>query len=271
MNFFAAPRVSLLARPEFVGVPKHIDWVSDSDVGAEELVEFSGRLCYLSFGSGSVDGHKTIAGRTTNDEYLENIKRTKHGSVTEHAVWSMLFEGVSRSLTHELVRHRHFSYSQLSQRYVDESEVAFVVPPALVDSYNAWQPGGPITPISLSYRVWRQACLDAAQAYRSLVTVLAEEIGTEGESKTLLRKRVRETARAVLPNCTETKIVVTGNVRMWRFFFEKRGAIGADAEIRRLAIAAWEVLTKESPGLFGDITRVQQDGKDVLQLKYEGI
>src|SRR5256885_15008610 len=66
-------------------------------------------------------------------EYLDNIKKQGHGSVLEHASYSVLLEGVSRSLTHELVRHRAgFAYSQLSQRYVDESEANFVIPPAIV-------------------------------------------------------------------------------------------------------------------------------------------
>src|SRR5687767_15694217 len=73
---------------------------------------------------------KNPAKRATRD-YLENIKKQGHGSVLEHANYSLLLEGISRSLTHELVRHRAgFAYSQLSQRYVDESEANFVMPPA---------------------------------------------------------------------------------------------------------------------------------------------
>src|SRR5438045_9291664 len=72
------------------------------------------------------------AKRATRD-YLDNIKKQGHGSVLEHANYTLLLEGVSRSLTHELVRHRAgFAYSQLSQRYVDESDANFVVPPAIV-------------------------------------------------------------------------------------------------------------------------------------------
>src|SRR5690349_13349697 len=90
----------------------------------ERLAEFAGRLCYMS--------QRNPAGRDTH-EYIENIKRQGHGSVLEHANYSLLLEGVSRSLTHELVRHRAgFAYSQLSQRYVDESAASFVVPPAII-------------------------------------------------------------------------------------------------------------------------------------------
>src|SRR5690606_6234870 len=125
----------------------HIQWSSDSDVPAERIAEFAGRVCYLSFGpdAGFEGGHRLIAGRTTNREYLANILKVRHGSVLEHGVWTFLFEGVSRALTHELVRHRHFSYSQLSQRYVDESDVGFVLPPEIEEGSEA-------------YEVWKQSC-----------------------------------------------------------------------------------------------------------------
>src|SRR5690348_10662476 len=123
-KFYTEPVLTLISRPSFSG-PEHlpVDWISDSTDG-ERLAEFAGRLCYMSQGN--------PAGRQTR-EYLENIKKQGHGSVLEHANYSILLEGISRSLTHELVRHRAgFAYSQLSQRYVDESQAAFVVPPAIV-------------------------------------------------------------------------------------------------------------------------------------------
>ena len=107
-------RSPLLARPQFAE-PEHlpVKWIGESTDG-ERLAEFAGRLCYMS--------QRNPASRTTRD-YLENIKKQGHGSVLEHANYSLLLEGVSRSLTHELVRHRAgIAYSQLSQRYVDESE-----------------------------------------------------------------------------------------------------------------------------------------------------
>ncbi|MDQ3673755.1 MAG: FAD-dependent thymidylate synthase, partial [Gemmatimonadota bacterium] len=93
---FTEPRISLLARPAFLE-PDHlkVDWLGESTDG-ERLAEFAGRLCYMS--------QKNPAKRATRD-YLENIKKQGHGSVLEHANYSLLLEGVSRSLTHELVRH----------------------------------------------------------------------------------------------------------------------------------------------------------------------
>src|SRR2546426_1037964 len=124
MEVFRAPRVSLIARPEFLE-PEHlrVQWQGSASAG-ERLAEFAGRICYMS--------QHNPANRSTAD-YLENIKKQGHGSVLEHAVYVLLIEGISRSCSHELVRHRAgFGYSQLSQRYVDESHAAFVVPPAML-------------------------------------------------------------------------------------------------------------------------------------------
>ena len=121
---YRQPQITIIARPSFAE-PSHlpVNWLGESSDG-ERLAEFAGRLCYMS--------QKNPANRATR-EYLENIKKQGHGSVLEHANYSLLLEGVSRSLTHELVRHRAgFAYSQLSQRYVDESEANFVMPPAIM-------------------------------------------------------------------------------------------------------------------------------------------
>lgn len=259
MKLYYEPVVSLISRPQYVA-PAHIDWRSDSKNEAQQIVEFSGRLCYLSFGEGKIEGHGSVKGRTTNKAYINNILRTKHGSVIEHANWSLLFEGVSRSLTHELVRHRHLSYSQLSQRYVDEKDVAFVVPPELQGDSQGTQ---------LAFGVWNRACEEASSKYSSITTLLASEMP---EGTTDARKRVRQTARSVLPNCTETKIVTTGNARGWRFFLQKRGALAADTEIRTLAIATWRILRAEAPELFGDIQLTEsQDGRQHLAMEHEDV
>ena len=100
-------------------------WSSDSSVPGEVLPEIAGRLCYMSFAKPRPGGNKA---------YLERIKAVGHGSVLEHAVWNFIITGVSRSFTHELVRHRAgFGYSQLSQRYVDESVADFVEPDCIAD------------------------------------------------------------------------------------------------------------------------------------------
>lgn len=247
------PRVTLLARQQFL-YPEHIRWQSDSDVPGQVLAEFAGRLCYLSFGedAGLEGGHRTISGRTTNQSYLANILHVKHGSVLEHAVWSVLIEGVSRALTHELVRHRAgMAYSQLSQRYVDESDIAFVLPPEIEEGTDA-------------YRAWAAACESSLGAYRTLLGGLTEQIGDQGAA-TMRKKRARQAARAVLPNAAETKLVMTGNARSWRHFVEMRGSPGADVEIRRLAVAVLRLLRDEAPNIFGDMhIAPQEDGTQIV-------
>ena len=254
MQIIREPRVTVLARQQFV-YPEHIRWQSDSDVPGEVVAEFAGRLCYLSFGedAGLEGGHKSIPGRTTNEAYLANILATKHGSVLEHAVWTLLLEGISRSLTHELIRHRAgFGFSQLSQRYVDESNIAFVQPPEITEGTRA-------------YEIWSEACGQALEGYRALLDEMANQVGDHGPA-TMRKKRARQAARAVLPNCAETKIVVTGNARAWRHFMEMRGSASADVEIRNLAAAVLEVLAREAPHIFGDMRLVpHSDGTRTVE------
>lgn len=259
MYIFREPKVTLLARQEYVGA-KHIDWKSDTDIPSQTVAEFAGRLCYLSFGpdAGFEGGHKLIAGRTTNSEYLANILKTRHGSVLEHGVWTVLLEGVSRALTHELVRHRHFSFSQLSQRYVDESEVAFVLPPEIAAEGD-------------TFEMFKQSCQRALDDYRTLLARIEEQVKDE-PSATLRRKRARQTARSLLPNATETKIVVTGNARAWRHFIELRASEGADTEIRVLALMVLRILQEEAPHLFGDYRiRALENGAEVVDTDFRSV
>src|SRR5439155_7763363 len=233
------PKVTVLARPAFT-TPEHlgVNWIGDSTDG-ERLAEFAGRLCYMS--------QHNPAKRTTRD-YLENIKKQGHGSVLEHANYSLLLEGVSRSLTHELVRHRAgFAYSQLSQRYVDESEASFVVPPAVAGD-------------EALEGAWRSQIESAQSTYVALVAQLMERYGWVTD-KIHRRKMAREAARGVLPNSTETKIVVTGNARAWRTMLELRSSEGAELEIRRCAVAMLKLLQKESPAFFSDFEIYQADDR----------
>src|SRR5439155_961837 len=154
-------------------------------------------------------------------EYLENTKKQGHGSGLEHAVYVLLIEGISRSCSHELVRHRAgFGYSQLSQRYVDESHAAFVMPPAIL--------GDPTLETE-----WEQEVAHAQAAYVRAVAELMERYGWVAD-KVHRRKMAREAARSVLPNATEVKIVVSGNARAWRTMLELRCGEGAELEIRRV-------------------------------------
>ncbi|MGH7623361.1 MAG: FAD-dependent thymidylate synthase [Gemmatimonadaceae bacterium] len=229
-HYYSEPVITLLSRPSFT-MPEHlpVTWIGESTDG-ERLAEFAGRLCYMS--------QHNPAKRQTR-EYLENIKKQGHGSVLEHATWSLLFEGVSRSLTHELVRHRAgFAYSQLSQRYVDESEASFVVPPAIIGDETL-------------ETAWREQMETAQRSYVTLVEQLMSRYAWVAD-KVHRRKMAREAARGVLPNSTETKIVVTANARAWRTMLELRASEGAELEIRRLSVAVLRSLVTEAPALFSD-------------------
>ena len=116
--------VQLIAKTDFI-TPPGVEWDTDAE-GGEALVEFAGRACYQSW---SKPNPKTA----TNAGYLRHIIDVGHFSVLEHASVSFYITGISRSCTHELIRHRHFSYSQLSQRYVPENASQIVVPPGIED------------------------------------------------------------------------------------------------------------------------------------------
>jgi thymidylate synthase (FAD) len=210
-----------------------VSWQTDTEVAGEFLAEAAGRLCYMSFAKPRPGGNAT---------YLAHIIDVGHGSVLEHAVWNFIFTGCSRSLTHELVRHRHFSYSQLSQRYVDESVAEYVEPDCIADDPEL-------------HGLWLEAVAASHKAYMTLTEKLLDKFHEEPD-RTLRRKLARQAARSVLPNATETKIFVTGNSRAWRHFIEMRASRFAEVEIRKLAVKVLQLLQPEAPHIFGDYNLV---------------
>ncbi len=217
-----------------------VSWQSDSEVAAEALSETAGRLCYMSFAKPRPGGNAT---------YLHHIKEVGHGSVLEHGVWNLLFTGVSRSLTHELVRHRAgMGYSQLSQRYVDESVAEYVEPDVIAADPEL-------------HALWLDAVTHAHASYVKLADKLNARLadpaaGNSPAERTARRKAARQAARSVLPNATETKIFVTANARALRHFLEMRGSAHAEPEIRKLANRVLDVMLGEAPHLFNDYTKV---------------
>ncbi|MBV8860420.1 MAG: FAD-dependent thymidylate synthase [Mycobacterium sp.] len=222
-------RVQLIAKTDFVA-PPDVPWSTDAD-GGPALVEFAGRACYQSWS-------KPNPQTATNAGYLRHIIDVGHFSVLEHASVSFYITGISRSCTHELVRHRHFSYSQLSQRYVPEKQSQIVVPPGMEDDAEL-----------------QQILAEAADASRATYTELLGKLEAkfaDQPNAVLRRKQARQAARAVLPNATETRVVITGNYRAWRHFVAVRASEHADVEIRRLAIACLRQLVDIAPAAFGD-------------------
>ena len=266
MKLKSSPKVYLVTRPSVdweqiaaflldEELPPIPDSIRAGQSEAEAIIEVSARLCYMSFGRGRRD----IA------DFIYNLLSSKDGSVFEHVNYGFVFTGVSRSLTHELVRHRAgFAYSQRSQRYVDETEASFVLPPALAGENGA---------AGEARAILEDALESASESYVKLVAELDSVLPRDRfEHNTDRRKAIRQAARAVLPNATETKIFVTGNVRAWRHFIEMRAASFADWEIRSLAIQVLHLLQDESPLMFGDFEIDDlSDGTQVATPKYSKV
>jgi thymidylate synthase (FAD) len=234
-------RVQLIAKTDFLA-PPDVAWSTDAD-GGPALVEFAGRACYQSWS-------KPNPRTATNAAYLRHIIDVGHFSVLEHASVSFYVTGISRSCTHELIRHRHFSYSQLSQRFVPEHDAEVVVPPGIEDDPELQE-------------IFKAAADASRATYTELLTRLEAKFADQPNA-VLRRKQARQAARAVLPNATETRIVVTGNYRAWRHFIAMRASEHADVEIRRLAIECLRQLIDLAPQVFSDfVISTLADGSEV--------
>ena len=222
--------------------PADVPWETDTG-GGEALAEFAGRACYQSW-------TKPNPATATNAGYLAHILEVGHLSVLEHGSVTFYLSGISRSLTHELIRHRHFSYSQLSQRYVPERDAAMVEPAVIADDPEL-------------HALFQEAGEAALSSYTRLLEGL-EKTFADVENVTARRKQARQAARAVLPNATETRIVVTGNYRAMRHFVAMRASEHADVEIRELAIAMLRELQRVAPNAFADfVVSPLADGTEV--------
>ncbi len=160
--------------------------------------------------------------------FIAKVLESGHDSPVEHVSYSFAVQGISRALTHQLVRHRIASYSQQSQRYVDESDFEYVLPPA-------------IARIPQAREKFERFMLEAGRAYRELKAILQEH--DRGN-------KAGEDARFVLPQASESKIVVTMNCRSLLHFFELRCCRRAQWEIRKMAWKMLKILKDELPVIF---------------------
>jgi thymidylate synthase (FAD) len=263
-HLIARPSVSLESLGEFLGgfaadleFPQYLEDPTPLPPGAQ-LCKVAGQLCYASFSPK----------RTTNDKaerYFENIKSSGHGSVLEHANFSFLIYGISRSVTHEVVRHRAgFAFSQLSQRYVSGKVLRFVERPEYVNDPEL-------------HALFEKRIDRAAQEYEEVAQALMarQKSGTEilfAEYKTDLRKKVQQSARSLLPNETEAPLVMTGNARAWRHFIEMRANAHAETEIREMAFRVYLCLSAIDPLLFGDYSiEALPDGTHVVDTPHRKV
>lgn len=246
VQFVTEPSVYVTARllPQFGEIDRFLD---DHGFGGEKLlradsvevpITMGSRCCYQSFDA---------VGREHGD-HVRHLVEVQHGSCLEHCVWQVLLSGVSRACGRELLRHRHLSPSELSQRYCDLRYCRFVVPPKLLPRFVVGETG-----------TFVRACHDAAEAYAAMLP----------EKPT---KKDREAARSVLPECVETRIVFTGNARAFRNCLERRCHSAADAEIRRVCNKLFNVLSEDAPNCFADYTKHDLgDGTFEIETKTRGV
>ena len=215
------PQVKLLAHTVIdAGVIGELMEIQPESTDAETLVTFAGRSCYESW-------HRPSEATRDDADYIERtIFEQQHGSILEHATATLYFTGVSRAFLTELTRHRHLSFSVRSQRFVDEAEANIVIPPALAGKENGLAEH-----------------MDEALDFYEWLVKERMEAGVP-------RKQAREAARAVLPSMTETKMVVTGNLRTWLEVIERRTAPDADAELQEVMGMARDVLRPLAPTIF---------------------
>lgn len=244
MKIITEPTVTVLSAPTFFPHPKYE--LPEHAHAAESLIAHAGKGCYDSYGK---DG-RSVA------EHIDSLIASGHGSVLEHANVSLFIEGISRGCSHEIVRHRHFSYSQRSTRYTAEDDAAIVLDPYYTKLYDKLQevtglPDELSMDESALIRSFLQSCADSIGAYRQQVMWLMEQ-NPEHMKGTALRKWARGKARQLLPHALETRMTMTGNLRAWRDFIEKRASPFAEAEIQRLAHMIFHTLYKVAPTVFAD-------------------
>jgi thymidylate synthase (FAD) len=244
------PAVFLIARPsiDLEGMRAYL-----TDVGGESwlerrlgeadgrlnegelIVEFGGRACYRSWKPGLNPNVSKV--RTDQREYFANILRSAHGSVLEHANYSFALRNVSRTFTHELVRHRAGSaFSQESLRYVRLNDIGFRVPPAL-------------EPV-------RERVLSIVEQLEEFQLSAAEELGIDEEGVPFhIKKEVTSALRRLAPIGLSTDIVWTANARTLRHVIEMRTAAGAEEELRLVFDEVAAIMLAEAPDLFQDFAR----------------
>ncbi len=180
----------------------------------EKVIEEAGRTCYLSL--------ERIT-ESSSDNFIQAAVRRGHLSIIEHASATFRISGASRAFTHQIVRHRLASFSQQSQRYVDESDFNYILPPGIEKNQKAVE-------------IFRAHLERTASVYREL-----REAGA-----------LKEDARFVLPNALESEIVLTANFRELRTIFSLRLEKAAQWEIRRVCYKMLEIMQAEAPAVFGD-------------------
>ena len=200
----------------------------------EKVIASAAKLCYSSS-----DIESLMNGLTAEkvETFIKKLTDLGHQSPLEHCSFTFGIEGVSRALSHQLVRHRIASYSQKSQRYVKEGQFEYVVPPEIKSDKEA-------------YRIFIDAMERDANTYKLLTHRLKIKYINNGMDEVSATKKAIEDARFVLPNACETKVIMTMNIRSLLHFFEERCCSRAQWEIRHMAYAMLRICKEVAPNLF---------------------
>lgn len=182
---------------------------------AEKIIEEAARTSYLSFNRANDD---------VTPSFIKMLIKNGHHSVLEHASATFRIKGISRATTHQLVRHRLASFTQQSQRYVDETNFNYIIPQSVEKDEAA-----------------KKMFLETMERIKDVYIKLRS------------MKIRKEDARYILPNAIESEIVISANLREYRRIFELRCEKKAQWEIRGMAIQMLEILKKECPNVFYDM------------------
>ncbi len=211
---------------------------------SENIVEFAGRICHMSFGDKQLTN--------SNRAFIENLIAENHESVLEHASWTFIATGITRSLSHQIVRHRiGFSFSQMSQQYNDQSSSEYIIPPDLIENQDV-------------IKEFENVKKASKIAYDNIKKVIKKQKHSNSREKET-EKLLRSAARSVLPNCVETKIAFSANGRSIRHFIRLRGGIVWDIEMRLFCYELLSIMKKEAINLFRDFTiHKHEDGYPII-------
>ena len=222
------PKIELIASTQLTNtqaggtVIEELMNLDPSATDAENLIEYGGRGCYEQWS-------KPREATRKNKDYIRRTAfEMQHGSILEHASVTLRFSGVSRAWLMEMERHRHLSWSVASQRYIDGEKFGVVMPPAIRDSSS-----------SVQHR-WREATKKAYDEY----AVLSDSLN---DFEDVPLKQRREAARGILPNCVETRGVVTGNLRAWSTILPLRAHPTADAEMQEVSMLILDAIAPVAP------------------------
>lgn len=203
--------------------------------GPEAIVAAAGKLCY------SKVGVEQIAEKMTEEDivkFLTMLTNIGHYSPLEHANFTFGIEGISRTCSHQIVRHRTGKYSQQSQRYVDlEGTFKIIVPPEIENCPEAIE-------------MYEKSIINDFDSYKNITDALEKKYISEGMNERSANKKAIEDARFALPNACETKLVMTMDARNLINFFDKRCCNRAQWEVREVANQMLDLVLEVAPNMF---------------------